>query len=121
LGYRGIENSILPYCAKQEIDMVGYSLFGHNGGLFSSPSHSSSKLRLLEDIARPHGKTPRQVALIFLTGVHPDNVFTIPKASNPNHVRENSEGGGWDLPKDDLASISKLFPLPRHEGPLEMI
>ena len=108
LGYRGIENSILPYCAKQEIAVVGYSPFGHNGGLFSSSSsQSNSKLRLLEDIAKRHGKTPRQVALNFLTNVHPTNIFTIPKASNPNHVRENSESVGWDLTEDEIASSTE--------------
>ena len=121
LGYRGIENSILPYCAKQEIAVVGYSPFGHNGGLFSSPSQSNSKLRLLEDIAKRHGKTPRQVALNFLTSFHPSNIFTIPKASNPNHVRENSESVGWDLTEDEIASINKAFPVPDNDGPLEMI
>jgi diketogulonate reductase-like aldo/keto reductase len=43
LGYRGIENSILPYCTEQEIAVVGYSPFGHNGGLFSPPSQSNDK------------------------------------------------------------------------------
>jgi diketogulonate reductase-like aldo/keto reductase len=121
LGYRGIENSILPYCTEQEIAVVGYSPFGHTGGLFSSSSQSSNKLRLLEEIAKRHGKTPRQVALNFLTGVHPTNIFTIPKASNPNHVRENSESVGWDLAEDEIVSINKAFPVPDHDGPLEMI
>ncbi len=121
LGYRGIENSILPYCTEQEIAVVGYSPFGHNGGLFSPSSQGNNKLRLLEEIAKRHGKTPRQVALNFLTNVHPTNIFTIPKASNPDHVRENSEGVGWNLTEDEVASINKAFPVPDHDGPLEMI
>ncbi|MBA3977370.1 MAG: aldo/keto reductase [Nitrosopumilus sp.] len=121
LGYRGIENSILPYCAKQEIAVVGYSPFGHNGSLFSSSSQGNNKRRMLEEIARRHGKTPRQVVLNFLTSVHPANIFTIPKTSNPNHVRENSESVGWDLARDEIASINEAFPVPDHDGPLEMI
>jgi diketogulonate reductase-like aldo/keto reductase len=122
LGYRGIEKSILPYCTRQEIAVVGYSPFGHDGGMFSPSSQSNNnKLRLLEDIASHHGKTPRQVALNFLTDVHPTNIFTIPKASNPNHVRENSESVGWDLAEEEVASINEAFPVPDHDGPLEMI
>ncbi len=41
LGYRGIEKSILPYCAKQGIAVVGYSPFGH-GSFFSPPPHHPS-------------------------------------------------------------------------------
>ncbi len=121
LGYRGIEKSILPYCAEREIAVVGYSPFGHNGGLFSSSLQSKGeRVRLLEEIAKRHGKTPRQAALNFLTSRHP-NLFTIPKTSNPNHVRENSESVGWSLAEEEIASINKAFPLPVHDGPLEMI
>ncbi len=121
LGYRGIEKSILPYCAKQEIAVVGYSPFGHNGSLFSLSSQSKGeRLRLLEEIAKHHGKTPRQVALNFLTSRH-HNIFTIPKTANPNHVRENSESVVWYLAEDEAASINKAFPLPYDDGPLEMI
>ena len=35
LGYRAIERTILPYCTKQGIAVVGYSPFGH--GNFPSP------------------------------------------------------------------------------------
>ena len=100
--------------------MVGYSPFGHNGSLFSSSLQSNNKPRLLEGIAMRHGKTPRQVALNFLTSRHP-NIFTIPKTSNPNHVRDNSESLGWSLAEDEVASINKAFPLPVHDGPLEMV
>ena len=121
LGYRGIEKTILPYCAKQEIAVVGYSPFGHNGSLFSSSSQNKGeRVRLLEGIAKRHGKTPRQAALNFLTSRHP-NLFTIPKTSNPNHVRENSESVGWSLADDEVVSINKAFPLPVHDGPLEMV
>ena len=103
------------------IAVVGYSPFGHDGGLFSTLQSNDTRRRLLEEIAKRHGKTPRQVALNFLTNVHHANIFTIPKASNPNHVRENSEGVGWDLTEDEIASINEAFPVPDHEGPLEMI
>jgi diketogulonate reductase-like aldo/keto reductase len=121
LGYRGTEKSTFPYCAKQKIAVVGYSPFGH--GIFFSSSYSqSSERQLLEEIAKHHGKTPRQIVLNFLTHANPTaNVFTIPKTSNPNHVRENSESMGWNLAEDEVAAINKLFPLSEHDGPMEMI
>ncbi|MBA3978383.1 MAG: hypothetical protein H0X50_09375 [Nitrosopumilus sp.] len=47
MGYRGIEKSIIRYCAKQGIDVMEYSPFGHNGSLFSSSSQSNNKRLLL--------------------------------------------------------------------------
>jgi len=115
LGYRGIERHLLPYCTKKEIAVVGYSPFGHGG----FPSPKSPGGRVLEEIAKRHGRTPRQVALNFLT-FHP-NVFTIPKAGNPEHVKENNDGVGWSLTGEDLGAIDRAFPVPHVDTSLEMI
>jgi diketogulonate reductase-like aldo/keto reductase len=115
LGYRGIERHILPYCTKRGIAVVGYSPFGH--GNFPSPP--SPGARVLAEIAERYGRTPRQMALNFLTR-HP-SVFTIPKAGRPEHVKENSGGAGWDMTADDLIAIDRAFPAPHFDAPLEMI
>ena len=115
LGYRGIERHILPYCANREIAVVGYSPFGHG----SFPPPESTGGRVLAEIAKRHGRTPRQVALNFLTR-HP-SVFTIPKAGRPEHVQENSGGTGWELTADDLMAIDRAFPAPHVDVPLESI
>lgn len=115
LGNRGIEGRLLPYCTQQGIAVVGYSPFGHVG--FIPPQSKGG--RVLAEIASRNGRTPRQVALNFLTR-HP-NTFAIPKARRPEHVKENSGGAGWELCKSDLTAIDEAFPLPRGDEPLEII
>jgi diketogulonate reductase-like aldo/keto reductase len=115
LGYRGIERRLLPYCNEQEIAVVGYAPFGH--GNFSSSKSVAG--RLLTEIAERHGRTPRQVALNFLTR-HP-NVFTIPKTTNPERVKENSGGVGWNLTMEEIERIDFAFPVPKYDMPLQMI
>jgi diketogulonate reductase-like aldo/keto reductase len=115
LGYRGIERRILPYCSKEGIAIVGYSPFGH--GIFPTPQSSGGTV--LAQIAERYHRTPRQVALNFLT--RNPSVFTIPKASRPEHVKENSGGTGWDMTADDLISIGRAFPAPHFDVPLESI
>jgi diketogulonate reductase-like aldo/keto reductase len=112
---RAIELRLLPYCAARGIAVVGYSPFGH--GNFPSPRTREG--RVLADIARRHGRTARQVALNFLTR-HP-NTFTIPKARNIEHLRENSGSAGWNLTDKDLEAIEIAFPLPEDDTPLSMI
>lgn len=109
LGDRGIERKLLPYCRERQIAVVGYSPFGHSG--FRGG-------KVLDEIARRHGRTARQVALNFLTR---DGVFTIPKASKVEHVRENAGGGGWQLSPEDIAAIDRAFPAPARDVPLGMI
>jgi len=112
---RGIEFSLVPHCESRGIAVVGYSPFG--SGKF--PEEGSRKWKALAGIARRHGKTPRQVALNFLT--RHKGVFSIPKAVNADHVRENADGAGWDLSAEDLRSIDEAFPPPAGDSPLEVI
>jgi diketogulonate reductase-like aldo/keto reductase len=118
LGYRAIEKRILPYCTKQEIAVVGYSPFGH--GNFCFPR--STKGKVLEEIASRHyGRTPRQVALRFLS--LQSNVFTIPKTIHPERVRENIQSidKNWSLTEKDIEELDKVFPVLDMDDPLEMI
>ena len=93
---------------------MGYSPFGH--GSFSRPDGKGG--RVLREIADRNGKTPRQVALAFLTR---DGVFAIPKSGNPEHVRENAGALGWQLSDEDAAEVDRAFPAPDHDVPLGML
>ena len=112
---RGIERRLLPYCERRDIALVAYSPFGH--GRF--PSSRSVEGRVLALIAERHGRTPRQVALNFLTR-HP-GVFAIPKAGRPEHAIENAGSVGWDLTDEDIAMIERAFPVPDHDVPLAVL
>lgn len=112
---RGIERLLLPYCSKKRIAIVGYAPFGH--GNFPSPSSREGKL--LIEIGRRHNRTPKQVALNYLTR-HP-STFTIPKTTRSERVRENSGGVGWQLTEDEVNEIDRAFPLPLSGTPLGVI
>ena len=112
---RGIERRLISYCAERGIAVVGYSPFGHAG--FPAPASRGGKV--LAEVAARVGRTPRQLVLNFLT--RGANVFTIPKAANADHVRENSEGRGWELPSDEAQSIDQAFPAPSQDVPLGML
>jgi diketogulonate reductase-like aldo/keto reductase len=115
LGERGIERKLIPYCQEQGIAVVGYTPFGR--AKFPRPGSPGS--RVLESIAQRHGHTVRQVILNFLTRL--DGVFTIPKAGNLEHTRENAGGAGWVLPAEDTAAIDRAFPAPTRDVPLAML
>lgn len=105
LGARGVESDVLPWCRRNGVALVGYSPFGSTNG-FPSPTSKGGKV--LGGIAARVGKTPRQVALAFLTR---DPVcFTIPKAEKVEHVKENA-GGDFSLPKDAIEELEGAFPM----------
>ena len=112
---RGIERKLIPHCQAQQIAVVAYSPFGQD----QFPSERSAGGKVLAAIGNRYGRTPRQVALNFLT--RDPHVFAIPKAGTPEHVRENAGGAGWQLTKQDIAEIDKAFPAPNRDVPLAML
>jgi diketogulonate reductase-like aldo/keto reductase len=112
---RGIERKLIPYCQERGIAVVGYTPFGRA----KFPRPGSPGGRVLEEIAQHHGRTVRQVILNFLTRC--EGVFTIPKAGNLEHTRENAGGAGWALLAEDIAAIDRAFPAPAGDVPLAML
>ena len=112
---RSIEHAIVPWCAEHEIAVVGYSPFG--SGRF--PAAGSAGGRLLAQIARAHGATPRAVALAFL--VRLPGLFTIPKASRPPHVLDNAAAGTLELTDDDMVRLETAFPRGRPRAGVPML
>jgi diketogulonate reductase-like aldo/keto reductase len=80
-------------------------IVGH--GSFPGPDTPGG--RVLQEIAAAHNATPRQVALRFL--VRRPSLFTIPKASRPDHTTENAGAGDLRLTEAELARIDRAFPL----------
>jgi diketogulonate reductase-like aldo/keto reductase len=105
---RSIENAVVPWCAKHGVAVVGYSPFGNKGSL---PGARTDRGRVLQEIAAAHRATIHQIALRFLT--HHAPLFTIPKASNPDHAAENARASEVHLSEAEIARIERAFPVDR--------
>ena len=90
---RDIEKDIVSHCERERIAVVGYTPLARGGFMRGA----------VADIAKRLGKTPRQVALNFLT--RRPSLFTIPKAARPEHVRENAGALDFTLSPQDLSAI----------------
>lgn len=104
LRQRAIEHAVLPWCEANNVAVVAYSPFGHDG--FPAP-HSDGG-RVLQSIAERHDATPRRVALAFLT--RRPSVFAIPKAASTVHAADNAAAGHLVLGADDVATLDRAFP-----------
>jgi diketogulonate reductase-like aldo/keto reductase len=71
----------------------------------------------LKQIAARHGATPAQVALAW---VLQQEIVAIPKASRPEHVRQNRATLELFLTPEDLKELDRAFPPPDQKVPLEM-
>ena len=104
LSERTIEHEVIAACHHHDIAVVGYSPFG--SGRFPAPESPGG--RALAAVAEARGATPRQVALAFL--VREAGVFTIPKASRPEHARENAGAGDLVLSEEEIDRLDRAFP-----------
>jgi diketogulonate reductase-like aldo/keto reductase len=102
---RAIEHAVIPWCERNGVAVVAYSPFGHAGGF---PGPQTAGGRVLKEIADRHQATARQVALRFLT--RRASLFAIPKASNPEHAKDNAGAGELKLSEAELARIDAAFP-----------
>jgi diketogulonate reductase-like aldo/keto reductase len=110
LATRGIERELIPFCERAGIAVVGYTPFGN------WPRSGSQGSRVLAEIGARHERTPRQIALRFLTRA--PALFAIPKAVDAAHVRDNAGSVGFELDDADLAALDRAFPVPRRAVPL---
>ncbi|MEM0158393.1 MAG: aldo/keto reductase [Thermoplasmataceae archaeon] len=104
LMHRDIEMDILPYCVENNIEVLAYYPLGHgkllNQGLWSSEQ--------IQNISKKYGgKTLSQIVLNWFVSKY-NNVFPIPRASNPDHVRENAGAMGWRMEKEDIQILESL-------------
>lgn len=113
LVHRGIEWDLLPWCGERSVLIMAYSPMGHSGVEKKEMLGDST----LKSIAARHRATTAQVALAWLLQ---RDVVAIPKASTPEHVRENSAAANLKLTKRDFIDLDEAFPPPPKKIPLEM-
>ena len=98
---RGIEWDLLPWCKQRNIPIMAYSPVEQRA--FINHSH-------LKAIALRHNATSTQIALNWL--LRQNNIISIPKATNPNHIRENRAALDINLTEEDIKEIDRAFKPP---------
>ena len=107
---RGIEFDLVPLCRENGMPLMAYSPI-EQGRMLRHPE--------LNTIAKALGATPAQVALAWL--LRQDGVISIPKATDPAHLREDI--AALDVTLDDaaLAALDRAFPPPKRRESLAML
>ena len=101
LSQRALEHTVLPWCEAHEIAIMAYSPLDV-GRLGVTPE--------LESAARRHDVTPMCIAIAWAMR-HP-RVSAIPKASNPDHLRDNARAMSITLSPEDLDALDRAYPRP---------
>ncbi len=111
LEHRGVEYDLLPFCAQRRMPVMAYSPIGQGGKLL--------RHRALAQVAARHGAAPAQAALAWT--LRDANIVSIPKASDPAHVRQNAAAREIALTEADLATLDAAFAPPTRKRGLAML
>lgn len=107
---RRIEYDLVPFCRARNIPVMAYSPI-EQGRLLGAAA--------LKEVAQRQGVTTAQVALAWLLGQQ--GTIVIPKATNPEHLRDNLGALDLKLTDDDRAVLDRAFPPPQKKYALEML
>jgi diketogulonate reductase-like aldo/keto reductase len=112
---RGIEHQLLPWCRDHEMPIMAYCPLAQAGNLRQEVLHHP----IIQQLARARNVSSAQIALAWVTRF--DNVIAIPKAVQPDHVKENAAALNLRLNAHELALIDQAFPAPNQKTPLDIV
>lgn len=110
LSRRGIEWDLLPWCRARGMPVMAYSPI-EQGRILQN--------KTLVKLAKNRGCSPAQLALAWI--LNQDGVLAIPKAADPDHVRENRAALDVALTPAEFAALDAAFPPPRSATALEIL
>jgi diketogulonate reductase-like aldo/keto reductase len=110
LARRGPEWDLVPWCREHQVAIMAYTPLG-TGGTLGNPA--------LAEVARRRDATPAQIALAWL--LRQERTIVIPKASRPEHVRENRRALDVALTTEDVTALDRAFPPPKGKTSLDML
>lgn len=102
LEFREPERShLVEYCQENDIFLVAWRPVGKGNLLEKVPL-------IMQEMCEKYKKTPAQIALNWL--ISQDNVLTLSKTRDVDHLEENLGALGWMMDQDDIERMRSEYP-----------
>lgn len=98
------QNRLVKFLQNQGIVVTAYSPLGRAGEV-KNTNEILIKESIIKEIADNHSKTPAQVLIRWAIE---RNTIVIPKSTNQEHIKNNSEVFDFKLSSDEMKQISSL-------------
>ena len=96
-GNKDMELKTIPYCQENDIIVIAERPVERGALLEPHP--------LLDELAEKYQKTKAQIAVNWL--ISKQNVVTIPKSTDVEHLKENLGAVGWTISRKDMERLNK--------------
>lgn len=115
LNSRGTEYDLQPWLKAHRLPMMAYCPMAHN----LSTRQRIAQNPVVQEIAQNYGLTVEQILLCFV--LRQENVMAIPKASQPDHVKDNAQVYDILIHEEDWRRMNLAFPAPQHKTYLDIL
>lgn len=112
--YRGIEFDLIPQLKEQQTPLMAYSPIVK--GKFERVTPEQQMY--LEQIAKNHDATIQQILIAW--SIRNRNTISIPKTSNPKHMKQNISAANIQLTQEEMTMLDKGFPKPTSKESLAL-
>ncbi len=92
---------ILQYCQEHDMILIAWRPL-QKGVLLED------KENMVVEMAEKYHKTPAQIAINWL--ISQDNVVTLSKTNDIEHLKENLGAIGWEMDKEDIEKLRNNYP-----------
>lgn len=95
------KEGLIEYCQKNDVMFIAWRPV--QKGMLTTADNP-----LMKEMCEKYGKTPAQIAINW--AMMGENMVTLSKMTNPEHLKENLGAIGWELEKEDYERLDKEFP-----------
>lgn len=92
---------ILNYCQENDIMLIAWRPV-QKGDLLKNPP------QIMRQMMKKYNKTASQIAINWL--ISQENVVTVSKTTNIEHLKENLGAVGWNMEKEDIEKLKVEYP-----------
>jgi len=95
------KKKILNYCQKNDIMFIAWRPIQQGAMVNNLP-------KIVQEIMKKYNKTASQIAINWL--ISQENVVTLSKTRNVQHLKDNLGAIGWSMKKEDIEKLRKEYP-----------
>lgn len=92
---------LVDFCQQEDVMLIAWRPVQE--GLLTKKNS-----KIMKEMCSKYDKTPAQVAINWL--VSQDNIVTLSKMRNPEHLKENLGALGWEMEQVDVEKLRQEFP-----------
>lgn len=102
------KDGFLEYCQTNGIFLEAWRPVNKGSLTKSGVNITKPGIPILDEMCKKYGKTPAQISINWL--ISQQNITTLAKSSNIEHLKENLGALSWKMEKEDIKKLKDGFP-----------